>query len=49
MSSVHSLTTINVYSKTYWTGFIAAVNCEAAYELGLRQLPLPKGRGLEGN
>ena len=37
MASVHSLTTapINVYSKTYWTSFIAAVNEEAAFELGL--------------
>jgi hypothetical protein len=26
---------VNVYSKTYWTGFIAAVSEEAAYELGL--------------
>ena len=36
--SVHSLTTapVNVYSKTYWTGFIKAVNEEAAYELGLQ-------------
>lgn len=36
--SVHSLTTapVNVYSKTYWTGFITAVNEEAAYELGLQ-------------
>ncbi len=37
MSTVHSLTTapVNVYSKTYWTGFISAINEEAAYELGL--------------
>ena len=34
--SVHSLTTapVNVYSKTFWTGFILAVSEEAAYELG---------------
>ncbi|HEY5236530.1 MAG TPA: hypothetical protein VIJ14_10155, partial [Rhabdochlamydiaceae bacterium] len=37
MSSVHSLTTapINVYSKTFWTGFIQAVTEEAAHELGI--------------
>ena len=51
MSTVHSLTTapIDVYSKTYWTGFIAAVNEEAAYELGLHDKinpnALPKERG----
>ena len=39
MASIHSLTTapINVYSKTYWTSFIAAVNEEASYELGLHE------------
>lgn len=37
MASVHSLTTapVNVFSKTYWTGFIQAVNEEAAFELGM--------------
>lgn len=36
--SVHSLTTapINVYSKTYWQGFILAMSQEAAHELGLQ-------------
>lgn len=49
--SVHSLTTapVNVYSKTYWTSFITAVNEEAAYELGLQDKinpqALPKEEG----
>ena len=47
--SIHSLTTIDVYSKTYWTGFIAAVNEEAAYELGIHDkinpYALPNERG----
>jgi hypothetical protein len=51
MSTVHSLNTapVNVYSKTYWTNFITAVNEEAAYELGLHDkinkeaLPTTKG------
>jgi|GEM_PF-1732452 len=39
MASVLSLTSapINVYSKTFWTSYITAVNEEAAYELGLHQ------------
>ncbi len=47
--SVHSTAPINVYSKTYWTGFITAVNEEAAYELGLHDKinkeALPKEEG----
>lgn len=39
MASFLSLTSapINVYSKTFWTSYITAVNEEAAYELGLHQ------------
>ncbi len=48
--SVHSLTTapVNVYSKTYWTGFITAVNEEAAYELGHHDKINPEALPKEG-
>src|SRR5579872_452341 len=48
--SVHSLTTapVNVYNKTYWTGFITAVNEEAAYELGLHDKINPEALPKEG-
>jgi hypothetical protein len=41
-------TPVNVYSKTYWTGFISAVNEEAAYELGLHDKINEKALPKEG-
>jgi hypothetical protein len=44
MSSILFLTAapINVYSKDFWTSYVAAVNEEAAYELGLHNQIDPK-------